>query len=140
MGRWLLILLVLAGCGGPPRRVTWSDIKTPKPLDGKNLRLEGYPAPPSGAANNNPGEMNFFLLDQPESPSAQGMSVGVVVTAGEKPNQASPLPGSYTIDSLKIHCADGQTATWKDKVAVEGAARVFGDFVSIRASKLEKVP
>lgn len=117
-----------------------SDLKNPKAYDEKTLRVEGYPAPPD-AANNNAGEMNFFLLDQPESPTSDHKPVGVVVPAGEKPNQASPLPAGYTKDSLKLHCADGQTATWKDKVRIEGPARVFnGDFVSIRANKIEKLP
>lgn len=142
MGKILLFIALLAvGCGGgPPRPVTWADLEKPEALNKINVSIEGYPGVLVPATNTHKGEMRFFLLDMGVGVTSSAQhSVAVELPAGEGPNHASPLPDSYTEKDLKIHCVSG-TATYRDKIRVEGWVEVLYGGATIHARKIEKLP
>lgn len=142
MGKiWLFFVLLAVGCGGgPPRPVSWADLEKPDPLNKINVSIEGYPGVLVPATNTHKGEMRFFLLDMGVGVTSSAQhSVAVELPAGEGPNHASPLPDSYTEKDLKIHCVSG-TATYRDKIRVEGWVEVLYGAATIHARKIEKLP
>ena len=126
--------------GGPPRNVTWAELDKPEALNKQNVLIEGYPGVLVPATNTHKGEMSFFLLDSAVGVTSSAQhSVKVELPAGEKPNQASPLPNNYTEKDLKVHCLSG-TATYRDKIRVEGWVEVLYGAATIHARKIEKPP
>lgn len=142
MGKiWLFVALLAVGCGGgPPRAVTWAELEKPEALNKQNVVIEGYPGVLVPATNTHKGEMSFFLLDSAVGVTSSAQhSVEVTLPSGERPNQASPLPDGYTEKDLKVHSATG-TATYRDKVRVEGWVEVLYGGATVHARKIEKLP
>ncbi len=137
---WLFLLWLVGCSSGPPRNITWSDLEKPESLKGKNVILEGYPGVSVPAINYHRGEMKFILMDTAAGRSSSANhQVPEVLKAGEGPNQATLLPEGYTEKDLKVHCGVGGTATFKDRIRVEGTLEVvYGPI--LHARKIEKLP
>ncbi len=141
MLRLLVVLgaVGLLGCSpGPPRSITWADVKDGKGLNGQTVILEGYPGVPHFATSNKGTQAFAILSTSAGTTDSAQQSVPAMAPVGTGPNQVEQLPEEYTTKDLKVHCVDGTVVGTKDKVRVEAKAE-FDYGLQLYVKKIEKI-
>jgi hypothetical protein len=127
-GLSLAAVALVACSAGPPTQGEPRDFSSvcDPANDGHRVAVDGYLRLPDQIqvfkSSSGSVEEKIVVVRLFQSNAFEGTPIGVNIDFGSGPNTMADIPGEYifTDDDLQVHRADGQTASYGDRVKISG--------------------